>query len=480
MFLKIVKNFAVYSILSFLSQASISLLWLLVAWKLAPASIGLYSLVLFLVDFFGAINMFGLDSAVTRFYNSEAGFRPVFKNALFLFAGASVLTLCLFLYAVRLLPALIPGLSRFAAGHTLLLCILIPVNTFANFTLMHYIALRRSRDFAALQVSKILIYCFFAVVFVLSGFDIIGLFYALLISAAAVCAIFLLKERESFGDGGFSLPAVRSLSGYAFPMMLYCVFGIFVVYLNRILLDKYADLIALGIYSFFLTLILQFNGLWSSFNRAWTPEVFGALTSDRPKALERITMMLFVSVFLYLAGMLVLLVLGELFLFRMVFKSVYVAHRYIFYILLMVPVFTGVHTIAYPLYYYEKKTHVVFLITLVVSCVSILITIPMIRYYGSTGAALSFLYISVLSVLAYVLVFRKIVAIPRKVVVFSLWLALLVTSGITLYVKFPRLPVMVAVIAGALALTVFSGSGYLRVFARGYVLQPVLARLRRA
>ncbi len=90
--------------------------------------------------------------------------------------------------------------------------------------------------------------------------------------------------------------------------MAYTVLGTLAVYAGRVLLDHYTNLATLGVYSVFLTFALQLNGVWNSFNRAWTPETFAALNADRDRAIGRISRMITFFTAVYLTGVIVLMV----------------------------------------------------------------------------------------------------------------------------------------------------------------------------
>ena len=76
----LVKNTSIYVFTGLINQLLVTILWILLAWWLAPSEVGIFSLMMFLVDFFGMINLFGLNSAMTRFYYSEKENSHIFNS----------------------------------------------------------------------------------------------------------------------------------------------------------------------------------------------------------------------------------------------------------------------------------------------------------------------------------------------------------------------------------------------------------------
>jgi O-antigen/teichoic acid export membrane protein len=228
----------------------------------------------------------------------------------------------------------------------------------------------------------------------------------------------------------FSPEIIKNLASYSFPLMLYSVLGIIVSYFSRLLLDKYTDLATLGVYSFFLMLTLQINGLWSSFNRAWTPEIFSKFSENKEKAIESVKFMIFFSSFIYLLGLAFLIVFGELFLFKLVFKEIYLSNIHLFYILLLAPLFSGIYTVTYPLYYYENKTKLILHISIFMSVVNVLLTLFLIKGFGSTGAAVSFSVVFTIYSILYLFVFKNIIQIPIEIINWVLVLIIIMSMGV--------------------------------------------------
>lgn len=432
---ELIKNTGIYIIISFFDQALIFLLWIVLAWWLAPAQIGIYVLVLFVIEFFSAVNLFGLNAAIMRFYYVKKSVSSILSNALIVFLCSSFLSLLLFFFLARFIHLFIPGLSNILEENLFLFLAIIFTNSIVNFAIAHYTALKKAISYAKLQLLKISFFCFFSLIVVYFGFGILGIFYALLFSSLLVAILFLNDERKMLSLRVISFQTMKDITSYGFPLMLYTSLGVVMVYFSRLLLDRYTDLTTLGVYSFFLMLTLQVNGLWSSFNRAWTPEVFSKLLEDKDKAIENIKLMAFLSSFFYLLVLALLIIFGELFFFKILFKEIYLSNLYIFYILLLGPLFIGISTAAYPLYYYKNKTKRVLFISSIVSVVNISLTFFMVKSFDQNGAAISYFIMSILSVLASLFAFKKIMNIPSKIINWTFLLTILMAFNIAILLR---------------------------------------------
>lgn len=427
---KLIKNTGIYIAMSGFSQGLIFLLWIILAWWLSPSQIGVYALVMVVIEFFSTINIFGLDSAITRFYYTKERNSSILSNALAIFLSTSLLTLILFLLAAQLISSLFPGLSNILEKNLLLFVGIVFANSAANFVLVHYTALKKAIFYAKFQTSKVLFFCFLSLILVHFGFGILGVFYALLYSSVLVAILFIINEKKTISVQVISPQIIKNITSYGFPLMLYSALGVIIMYFGQLLLDRYTDLATLGVYSFFLMLTIRINGLWSSFNRAWTPEIFSKFLDDKKRAIENVKFMAFFSSFVYLTALALFIILGKLFLFKLLFKEIYLSNIYLFYILLLAPLFTGIYTAAYPLYYYEKRTKLILYLSIFMSGFNFFLTFFMVKNFGQTGAASSFFVVLMTYAILYLFAFKNIIHIPSEVIRWTLLLALLMVAGV--------------------------------------------------
>jgi len=448
---QLLKNTGTYILTGFTGQGLVLVLWIILARWLPPEEIGIYSLCIFLIEFFSVLGMFGLDAAITRFYHSRATLMEVLNNALVLFASSNILVLICFMVTSPFIPALIPSVADILKGNLFLMAGVISTNTLANFALVHYSALRKASTYAKLQFIKLFLFFSLSLFFVHFGYSIPGILYAYFVSSLVVALFFFTGEYKTVSVKTVAPRLLKDMLFYGFPLLLYSGSNIIVSYFGRLLLDRYTDLATLGIYSFFLSLTLQINGLWSSFNRAWTPEIFTNFSADKKKAMDQIASMGYAVSFLYLVIVGLFVLAGKLFLFEFLFQAVYLANINLFYILLLAPLFTGIYTVTYPLYYYENKTMRIFFLSFGLAILNIALTFFMTKFYSQTGAALSYLLVSIITVFVFIFPFRKSMAIPNEILRWPVLLSMLtILSILTILISDSSLLFMVTILCGVL------------------------------
>ncbi len=127
---------------------------------------------------------------------------------------------------------------------------------------------------------------------------------------------------------------------------------------------------------------------------------------------------------------------GELFIFKLIFKDIYLSNLIIFYILLLPPLFSGINTLILPFYYYQKDTRLIFFSSLISWIFNIGTTLILIIYFKEIGAAVAALITSVFNTLAYILIFRKKVNLPGYVIKWTLFLSLASFIAVISLIKF--------------------------------------------
>ncbi len=437
MSINVFKNTGIYFAVNLFSQVAVFVLWIVIAKVLPTSQIGLYALYNLVIDVFGAMALFGLNVAITRFYHSEKSEKEVFFNAFVIFLFANLLSFLMLLVLLPLISWFIPDIQFILKENFFLLVFLVIASSFYNLSLAHFAALKRVFWYAVISIIQTII--FFTVSFLLLllfHFGIVAILYSLLISYFISSLIFLFKEKSSISLNYFSFNVIKSLLNYSFPMMLYATLGSIIIYDSRIFLDKYANLSILGIYSFFLMLTIQINAIFGTFNKAWTPEIFSQMKENSSKAIEYIKDMVFFISFSYLVCFCILIIIKQMGIFHLFLNEEYIVHSNIFYILLMAPLFVGIYTAVYPLFYYQKNsTKVIFFISTSLNILDIVLVFFMVKLFGEIGAALSFFIFYALNVFTFLIVFRKSIKISYLIVKWSFFLLALMAIGLTVLLK---------------------------------------------
>jgi len=431
----LIKNTGIYFIVNLLSQFAVFVLWIIIAGVLSPLEVGVYALAIFIVDFFGAFAIFGLNSAITRFYYSEESVQEVFFNSLIILIASIIISVAALFLSAGFISWFIPGISGILNGNIFLFNSLILTSSIYNFALSHYSALKRTLLYAKVSLSQTILFFLFALLFLYIKLGILGIFYALFISYSIPALLFIFQEIKSLSFRFFSIKIIKSLLHYSIPMMLYSILGTIVMYAGRIFLDKYASISTLGVYGFFLIVMLQINAIWSTFNKAWTPEIFSQLKENKKRALENVKSMAFISSFVYSIFFIMLIIFKQVGLLGLFIKPIYLSNIYILYILLLAPLFTGIYTSAYPLFYYKKKTGMILMISIALNFLSIALTFFMVKSFSQMGAALSYFISSALSVFVFLFAFKKDMGISSSIIKWALFVFSAAVLGIYIFLE---------------------------------------------
>lgn len=386
-----------------LSQGVVFLLWLVLPWFMPPAQVGLFALAMFAVELLTTLATLGMDAALIRFAGDGPGRKPIlvaayFNSALVYMAVVMLAALVVFVGPVGWSTILVWVRENFD-----LVMLVVATNVLWNLFQSGQIAARQAGRYALYQLGRSLLYVAAALAFL----RLLAPTASVLIGASAVayCVMLLLALiREGWSKGG-GFQAVLAESGglrsYGAPLMLYGVLGIAVTYTQRLLVDHYADLTVLGVFAYFNGLIIQINGLWGGLNKAWTPEYFRLVEQDRPKALVLLRGMLATLLIAYPALLALYILLGEMFLNSLFFPAAYLDGIELFYVMLLAPWYTGIYSIAYPLYYHDLKTQRILAISGFLAVVNVAISVLLISTWGASGAAFSFLLLSLLTAWTY-------------------------------------------------------------------------------
>ena len=178
----LVKNTSIYVFTGLINQLLVTILWILLAWWLAPSEVGIFSLMMFLVDFFGMISLFGLNSAMTRFYYSEKENSHIFNSGLGLFFLATFFTEILFFIVSKFFIIFLPEGGNIISENLIFFALAIFISSLASYMLAHYTSSRMAGIYAKFQMARTVMYCFLAGLFVYLGAGIMGVFYSFIIS----------------------------------------------------------------------------------------------------------------------------------------------------------------------------------------------------------------------------------------------------------------------------------------------------------
>lgn len=394
-----------------LSQGVVFALWLILPWFLPPAELGTFALAMFALELLSMLSTLGMDAALIRFAGDGRKRHGVmFAAACFNSAFAFLVVALLTVFLTNVDPAGWGTSVAWVADHLGLMLLAVCANVFWSLFQSGQIAARQARLYALYQLGRSSLYFAATLAFLLFLEPTAAAVICASAAASGILLVFALL-RDGRASGRVSVQQVRSECGalriYGVPLMLYGVMGIVVTYTQRLLVDHYADLTVLGVFAYFNTLIIQINGLWGGLNKAWTPEYFTMVDQDRDQALALMRGMLALLMIIYPAMLGLYVLLGEAFLNKMMFPMTYREHAELFYIMLLAPLYTGLYSIAYPLYYYAQRTRRILAISAFLAVVNLVLGVALISAWGATGASLSFLLLAVITALTYLVAYPE-------------------------------------------------------------------------
>jgi O-antigen/teichoic acid export membrane protein len=395
------KNIYIYIITGILTQGLIFLLWILLPIFHKPEILGEYNLMLFYIELISTFAVFGGDSVILRYYFSDFEKTEVFGSVFWTF----MFTFLFFVPILILMYLFFNNILHVMNKVMLTLLILnIFFNSLVNLILIHYISIKNSKVYRNLQIFKTAV--FFLSVLMLSYFSI-GI-YSFFISNFIALSIIIIFHFYENGFSYYQIPKIYILSKtikYGAPLAIYSAMGVVTIYSSRLFVNTNLSLELLGIFGFFNIITNQINGLWSSFNKAWTPEVFAKIKNEGSNdfVFESVYFVVFIYLFLLLFGVFI----GKLFLFEHIFQSEYVNFINVFIILLFYPLITSIYTILYPLFYFVDRTVLIMKISILVAIFSVLITWLLTKKFGLYGAAFSLVISSLCNLSLYLFYFNR-------------------------------------------------------------------------
>lgn len=424
------KNIFYYVLGGILAQASVFLLWLLLPAFLSPDQIGSYNYLMYYVDVFSATVILGGDAVLVRYYYSRFEHTEVW-GAVFYVSLLSNVALCILLL-LNAKFAWYP-LPLTSSWMILILPLIIFVNAIANLVLVHYSALKEAVKYTRIQFLKIFTFSGLSLIFCMMHLGVLGIIIALLCSCVVIIALYLPKRSFSIFVKIPSKKLMRETLSYGVPLMLYSIVGVLSLYASRLYLQQYLGMATMGIFGFFLTITLQINGFWSSFNKAWAPEIYSKTDIQQTKAV--IHKMVYTVVSLYLIILALGAWIGDLIVFNIILKPVYQSSVNIFLVLLLFPAVTSIYTIFYPLFYFNNKTTLILVISVVSAASNLLIMNYAVSHFGTNGAAAGTILSSVLNLLFYFIAFHRIVSVNTTMFWWLMFLLIVFSASIFSLIK---------------------------------------------
>jgi O-antigen/teichoic acid export membrane protein len=272
-----------YSIGAFLQRSTSIILLPVYASYLQTEEYGAYSLLITTLYFMDTLFSLGLRAGLIRSYydyKSEDKLNELVSTVFWLTAGMSVLLLILGLFlSERVVSFLFASQVYYEAFQVLLFLLFIGLYNQLGLTLIR--ARRAAKRYVGIQLSITLMRIGLILWFIIVLHKgVVAILTAYLISAVFLLVLLLshLKPRIGFR---FSVSEARKMLDFGFPLMIAGLWGFMSTYIDRYILNYYASLTEVGIYTlaYQLAMIISLIIIYP-FKFIWAPAFLSV--KDRP------------------------------------------------------------------------------------------------------------------------------------------------------------------------------------------------------
>lgn len=396
--LKTAKNLVLYTIGEILPRVLAFLLLPVLTRYLTTSDYGISSYINTVLSFLYVLTTLSINTYALRTYykvNSEIEKKKLVGN-IFLFLNAwGLIMLCL---EAALFPVLLNAFSIKVPFYPYFLLGLI-INFFDVASIIPLITYRVSENakgFIILSVGRTIAqYCFVLLFLVVFKLGLLGSFLGRLAASVPFFIIYILVIRRT-GIFSFNISQIKDALKFSLPLLPGALSYLVISLFDRIILERYASLSELGIYSVASTLALALNVVIQGLYRSFEQTIFREHNNKGYlQFVDKIYKFYIAS--LYISGFLLVLFTKEVLIF---FTSAqyYAASNYIVYLVFAVIV-SGMNIFLSTLLIADNRRKIVSYSSFVAAIVSFVSNLFLIKYYNIFGACiasiLSFLSVSV-------------------------------------------------------------------------------------
>jgi O-antigen/teichoic acid export membrane protein len=361
--------------------------------------IGIFSLIVFFAEIMAIFITFGADSAIVKFYQSYTA-KEVFNNYIFQ-SAVNTLIVSIALYAFGII--FYESVYRFVLEHYGSIVVMAIAFSITTITRAHLAALRESAKVKWLAIISgalnLLSILFFTLVLSLTLFSLI---WTKIIGALVFFIYFGYILITLYDTKKINIELTKKIIKFSMPLLISTLVGTVSIYLSRIILAEYVSVYELGVFSFFIMIVMNITLLLHSFNQAWFPFLFNLHKSSNEYEVlleinKKIVTMLKIG-FIWTLISTIIFILSNHINFDL---NGYYHYRYIAFILMDSLIFGGFYIIINPLLYIKSRTEHVAYASFIILILNLLVTIAFVELLGLFGAAVSAVFTSLLSFLLY-------------------------------------------------------------------------------
>lgn len=300
----ILKDTAIYGIANALSKFLAFLTLPIIIQAINPADFGIWNLLTMLGSIITAVLIFGMDSAVIRYYfddNSMQHHRKIFSHGLFLQFSSVVIFSLIGLFLPQFFLKTI-NVSNSYETALMIIFIWVPANVFSQYFQNWFKWSFQRIHFLILSLGLALTNLIFLFIYLKTSH--LDLKMILLINAISYWLFVLvgLWWCRSYLEFKIDKLLLKKLILYGYPMMLVMLISVLAPSLDRIFLARYLDADQLGIYSFCQKLSIIMMVAVAAFQTAFGPFSFSLW--EKPDAKQ--TFSRFQSYYIIVAGIIAL------------------------------------------------------------------------------------------------------------------------------------------------------------------------------
>jgi O-antigen/teichoic acid export membrane protein len=254
----------------------------IIARSLSLSEFGYYSNYVIFYTFAGGLLIFGLDSAVTRFFfesDEKKYHRQIFSSALYFILFLGLLSLSFFfIFSDELLQLLAVPVQYASSITFVLLCI--PASAINSYLLSWFKWKREKFKFLFNSGASVLF--LLLPLLLVNQLSFLFIFQVIFWSQLTIAAMSLILARD-YLSWTFSPKLLRPLLIYGFPWMLVFLFGASRNYMDRVFLTRFLSDEAYGVYNFSVRIATLLMLVITAFDMSFGPLAYSIWNKEGAK-----------------------------------------------------------------------------------------------------------------------------------------------------------------------------------------------------
>lgn len=247
---------------------------------------------------------------------------------------------------------------------------------------------QKSLPYGLFQILQMILNVGLSLVFVIAlGLQWQGRLLGIVITSIAFAFISaFITYRRKYVTFSLNKGYIKDTLLFGIPLIPHALGGWVMTGIDRIFINSMVNVAATGIYTVGYQVGMIINLLAASFNKAWSPFLFGKLKEDNYYTKIKIVRFTYLYGGAIIAFALVLSFIAPFFLKFFVGKSFHSAYKYVLWIALAYAA-NAMYFMVVNYIFYVKKTYILAWITFFSACINIVLNYVLIKANGAIGAA---------------------------------------------------------------------------------------------